>query len=155
MCVGKAMTGGYLSMAATLCTAAVAETVGATGALMHGPTFMGNPLAAAVSLASIGLLLDQPWEKEVDRIEAGLVRSLEPARRLAGVADVRVLGAIGVIETVEPLAMDALLDVFLEHGVWLRPFGRLVYTMPPYVATDADVAQIGAAMVDAVRRAGG
>jgi adenosylmethionine-8-amino-7-oxononanoate aminotransferase len=152
MCVGKAMTGGYLSMAATLCTAAVADSVGATGALMHGPTFMGNPLAAAVSLASIGLLLDQPWAKEVARIEDGLAAGLEPARHTAGVSDVRVLGAIGVIETAGPLPMDALLAVFLEHGVWLRPFGRLVYTMPPYIATDADVARISAAMVDAVRR---
>ena len=154
MCVGKAMTGGYLSMAATLCTPAVAEGVCAaeSGALMHGPTYMGNPLGAAVALASTRLLLDGPWVDEVARIEARLRTGLAPAAAVDGVADVRVLGAIGVVETVEPLPMGALQDVFLEHGVWLRPFGRLVYTMPPYVTTDADVDRITTAIVDAVTR---
>lgn len=152
MCVGKAMTGGYLSMAATLCTAEVAAAVSAaeSGALMHGPTFMGNPLGAAVAFASTRLLVEQPWVDEVARIEAGLRRGLEPARGLPGVADVRVLGAIGVIETDEPLPMGDVQDVLLARGVWLRPFGRLLYTMPPYVATDADVAAIADAMVAAV-----
>lgn len=154
MCVGKAMTGGYLSMAAVLCTPAVAAAVSsaASGALMHGPTFMGNPLAAAVALASIRLLLDQPWANEVARIEHRLRDGLTRAVGLDGVSDVRVLGAIGVVETDAPLPMDALQSVFLEHGVWLRPFGRLVYTMPPYVASDEDVDRIAAAMVDAVTR---
>ena len=154
MCLGKAMTGGYLSMAAVLCTPAVAAAVSsaASGALMHGPTFMANPLGAAVALASIRLLLDQPWADEVARVERRLRDGLAPADRLAGVTDVRVLGAIGVIETDEPLPMDALQAVFLEHGVWLRPFGRLVYTMPPYIASDADVDRITTAMVDAVTR---
>ncbi len=154
MCVGKALTGGYLTMAATLCTADVAAAVSAagSGALMHGPTFMGNPLAASVALASTRLLLDQPWADEVARIEARLRTGLAPAAEIEGVADVRVLGAIGVVETVDPLPMGALQDVFLEHGVWLRPFGRLVYTMPPYVTTDPDVDRITAAMVDAVGR---
>jgi adenosylmethionine-8-amino-7-oxononanoate aminotransferase len=152
MCVGKAMTGGYLSMAAVLCTPEVSEAVSAAeaGALMHGPTYMGNPLAAAVSVASIRLLLSQPWESTIGRLEAGLRAGLAPAAELDGVADVRVLGAIGVIETHEVLPMDALQAVFLEHGVWLRPFGRLVYAMPPYISTDDDVARITAAMVDAV-----
>jgi adenosylmethionine-8-amino-7-oxononanoate aminotransferase len=154
MCVGKAMTGGYLSMAATLCTGAVAAAVSseATGALMHGPTYMGNPLAAAVSAASVRLLLGQDWVAEVARIEAGLRAGLAPAASHGAVADVRVLGAIGVIETRDVLPMDALQDVALEHGVWIRPFGKLVYTMPPYISTDDEIARITAAMVEAVQR---
>ena len=154
MCVGKAMTGGYLTMAATLCTDAVAAGVSAaaSGALMHGPTFMANPLGAAVSLASIRLLLEQDWQAEVGRIEGRLRDGLAPARDLPGVTDVRVLGAIGVVETTEALPMAALQDVFLSHGVWLRPFGRLVYTMPPYVTSDAQLDRVTAAMVDAVTR---
>jgi adenosylmethionine-8-amino-7-oxononanoate aminotransferase len=157
MCVGKAMTGGYLSMAATLCTTEVAAAVSseATGALMHGPTYMGNPLAAAVSAASIRLLLDQDWAGEIGRIESGLRVGLAPAGDLDAVADVRVLGAIGVIETREVLPMDALQDVVLQHGVWIRPFGKLVYTMPPYISTDDDIATITSAMVDAVARVSG
>ena len=152
MCVGKAMTGGYLSMAATLCSPEVAEGVSAaeSGALMHGPTYMGNPLGAAVSLASIRLLLEGDWVDDVSRIERRLRRGLAPAASLDGVADVRVLGAIGVVETSEALPMEALQAAVLEHGVWLRPFGRLVYTMPPYVASDDDVDRITAAMVDAI-----
>lgn len=154
MCVGKAMTGGYLSMAATLCTGAVAAAVSseATGALMHGPTYMGNPLAAAVSAASIRLLLADDWAANIERIGRGLRDGLAPAAELTAVADVRQLGAIGVIETVEPLPMDALQAVVLEHGVWVRPFGKLVYTMPPYISSDEDIARLTAAMVDAVDR---
>ena len=149
MCVGKAMTGGYLSMAATLCTGEVARWVSRaeSRALMHGPTYMGNPLAAAVALASTRLLLDQPWPETVARIESQLVAGLAPARGIDNVADVRVLGAIGVLETHEPLPMAAMQAIALELGVWLRPFGRLVYTMPPYVTTPEDVARICAAMV--------
>jgi adenosylmethionine-8-amino-7-oxononanoate aminotransferase len=113
---------------------------------------MGNPLAAAVSLASIRLLLSQPWAENVRRIERGLVDGLAPARAVAQVRDVRVLGGIGVIETREPLPMAAMQAVCLEHGVWLRPFGRLVYTMPPYVSTDGDIGEICAAMVATVER---
>ena len=154
MCVGKAMTGGYLSMAATLCTDEVAAGVSAaeSGALMHGPTFMANPLGAAVSLASIRLLLGQDWQAEVTRIEGRLLEGLAPARGLPGVSDVRVLGAIGVIETDEALPMGALQDVFLSHGVWLRPFGRLVYAMPPYVTSDEQLDRLTGSMVDAVTR---
>lgn len=154
MCVGKALTGGYLSMAATLCSAEVASSVSRaeSGALMHGPTFMGNPLAAAVSLASIGLLMSQPWQETVQRIEARLVDGLAAAADVGQVADVRVLGAIGVIETREPLPMAAMQSVCMDHGVWLRPFGRLVYTMPPYISSDAELDRICAAMVDTVTR---
>ena len=152
MCLGKALTGGYLSMAATLCTTEVAEGVTAaeSGALMHGPTFMANPLAASVALASTRLLCSQPWQDEVARIERGLVRALEPARAVPQVADVRVLGAIGVVETREPLPLPAVQEVCLAHGVWLRPFGRLIYTMPPYVASDDEVDRVCAAIVDTV-----
>jgi adenosylmethionine---8-amino-7-oxononanoate aminotransferase len=152
MCVGKAMTGGYLSMAATLCTPEVASWVNRAeaGALMHGPTYMGNPLGCAVALASIRLLLDQPWRERVRAIGDRLRAGLAPAAGLPHVADVRVLGAIGVIETTEALPMDAMQEVFLARGVWLRPFGKLVYTMPPYVTADDDVDRIAAAMVATV-----
>ena len=149
LCVGKALTGGYVSMGATLCTDEVAATVsaGPTGRLMHGPTFTGNPLAAAVSLASVDLLLERGWAADVARLEAGLAAGLAPARDLPGVADVRVLGGIGVVERREPVDLAAITPVLLGHGVWLRPFGRLVYAMPPYVTDDDDLARITSAMV--------
>ena len=148
MCLGKALTGGYLTMAATLCTPAVAAGVSAAeaGALMHGPTFMANPLAAAVSLASVRLLLSRPWQDEVASIERGLRLGLAGLAGRPGVADVRVLGAIGVVEMADPLPMAQSQTVLLDHGVWLRPFGRLLYCMPPYVSTEDDVAAITAAM---------
>ena len=149
MCVGKALSGGYLSLAAVLCTPAVAAGVTAaeSGALMHGPTFMGNPLAAAVAGASVRLLLDSAWRERVATIEARLRRGLSPAADRAGVADVRVLGAIGVIETESPVPMEAAQRVLLDHGVWLRPFGRLLYTMPPYVSSEEDLDAICGAML--------
>lgn len=155
MCVGKALTGGYLSMAATLCTPRVAEGVSAadSGALMHGPTFMGNPLAAAVSLASVRLLLARRWRTEVAAIESDLRDQLAPAQELPGVADVRVLGAIGVIEMTDPVPVESTQRVLLDHGVWLRPFGRLLYTMPPYVASPADLRAITTAMLEATAAA--
>lgn len=154
MCVGKALTGGYLSMAATLCTDEVAAGVSDSpaGAFMHGPTFMGNPLASAVANASVELLLSSPWRARVAEISAGLTVGLAPAAELAGVADVRVLGAIGVIETREPVDMSVIQPLLVELGVWVRPFGRLVYTMPPFITTPADVAALTAAMVEAVAR---
>ncbi|MGI9622747.1 MAG: adenosylmethionine--8-amino-7-oxononanoate transaminase, partial [Acidimicrobiales bacterium] len=151
MCVGKALTGGYMSMAAVLCTPAVSAGVSAaeSGALMHGPTFMGNPLAAAAAVASIELLLSRPWSQEVSGIETQLRDGLEAAGSLPGVAEVRVLGAIGVIEAVEPVPMAETEALLLDRGVWLRPFGKLLYTMPPYVSTSADIATITDAMVAA------
>ena len=136
-------------MAATLCTTEVARGVTSadSGALMHGPTFMGNPLACAVSLASVRLLLSRDWQAEVQGIESALRSGLEPATSIDGVADVRVLGAIGVIERDEPVDMEIATRVALEHRVWLRPFGRLVYAMPPFVATDDDIDAIASAMV--------
>jgi adenosylmethionine-8-amino-7-oxononanoate aminotransferase len=152
MCVGKAMTGGYLTLAATLCTAKIARTISESkaGALMHGPTFMANPLACAVSVASIELLLSEDWRSRVARISTGLLDGLAPAVGAAGVRDVRVCGAIGVIELAEPVDVQLATDAALDAGVWLRPFRNLVYTMPPYICDDAEVRQITRAMVRAV-----
>ena len=149
MCLGKALTGGYLTLAATLCTEEVAHAIsgGEGGALMHGPTFMANPLACSAALASLELLDGGGWRADVARIEAGLRKGLEPARGADGVADVRVLGAIGVIELAEPVDVRAAAAAAIERGVWLRPFADLVYTMPPFIASDEDVAAIAAAAV--------
>ena len=151
MCVGKALSGGYLSLAATLCSAPIADAIsrGEGGALMHGPTFMANPLACAVALASTGLLTDGSWRDDVARIERGLTDGLAPARDLPGVTDVRVLGAIGVIQLDGPVDVVAATRAAVDRGVWLRPFRDLVYTMPPYVTDDDDLAQIAAAVVAA------
>ncbi|MGW9046988.1 adenosylmethionine--8-amino-7-oxononanoate transaminase [Streptomyces lydicus] len=153
MCVGKALTGGYLTLAATLCTTAVAEGIsrGELPVLAHGPTFMGNPLAAAVADASIGLLLSQDWAREVRRIESGLTEALAPAAGLPGVRDVRVLGAIGVVQLDHPVDVAAATRAALREGVWLRPFRDMIYTMPPYITGDDDVARIGAAVCAAAR----
>ncbi|KWX01334.1 Adenosylmethionine-8-amino-7-oxononanoate aminotransferase [Carbonactinospora thermoautotrophica] len=155
MCLGKALTGGYLTLAATLTTERVAETVNRTGALMHGPTFMANPLACAVAAASVELLLSQPWQEKITTIEGWLREGLAPARDLPAVADVRVLGAIGVIETREPVDLATFQPLLVEQGIWIRPFGRLVYTMPPYVIDEADCALVTSGMVNAVARLGG
>lgn len=153
MCVGKALTGGYLTMAATLCTARVAGGIsrGEVPVLAHGPTFMGNPLAAAVARASVELLLDQDWQAEVRRIETGLRQGLEAARGIPGVADVRVLGAIGVVQLDHEVDLPAATRAAVREGVWLRPFRDLVYTMPPYVTGDEDLARITRAVCAAAR----
>jgi adenosylmethionine-8-amino-7-oxononanoate aminotransferase len=153
MCLGKALTGGYLTLAAALCTPEVAEGIsrGAMPLLAHGPTFMGNPLAATIANASIDLLLDQDWPTEVRRIEAGLRAALAPARDLPGVADVRVLGAIGVVQLDHDVDLAAATEAAVSAGVWLRPFRDLVYTMPPYISTDDDLAAIGTAMLAAAK----
>ncbi|MFF4603319.1 adenosylmethionine--8-amino-7-oxononanoate transaminase [Streptomyces sp. NPDC001339] len=153
MCLGKALTGGYLTLAATLCTSAVADGIsrGAVPVLAHGPTFMGNPLAAAVASASIELLLSRDWAREVQRIETGLRTGLASARGIPGVRDVRVLGAIGVVQLDHPVDMAAASRAAVREGVWLRPFRDLIYTMPPYVADDDDLARICAAVCAAAR----
>ena len=156
MCVGKALTGGYITLAATLCTRRIAREIsdGEAGALMHGPTFMANALACAVAVASVELLLGQDWKSSVGAIGAGLAEGLEPARGLPSVADVRVCGAIGVIETCRPVDLRAATPVGLDHGVWLRPFRNLIYAMPPFICTDSEIGQITAAMVAVARAVG-
>lgn len=153
MCVGKALTGGYLTMAATLCTTRVAEGIssGEVPVLAHGPTFMGNPLAASVALASIDLLLGQDWQGEVKRIEAGLHAGLGAARTIEGVQDVRVLGAIGVVQLDHEVDVKAATAAAVREGVWLRPFRDLIYTMPPYVTGDDDLARVCRAVCAAAR----
>ncbi|MEV4684501.1 adenosylmethionine--8-amino-7-oxononanoate transaminase [Streptomyces kurssanovii] len=144
MCLGKALTGGYLTMAATLCSSKVAEGIsrGEVPVLAHGPTFMGNPLAAAVACASIDLLLGQDWQREVRRLETGLRDGLAEAADLPGVKDVRVLGGIGVVQLDHDVDMAAATAAAVREGVWLRPFRDLVYTMPPYVTDDEDLARV-------------
>jgi len=147
MCVGKALTGGYLTLAAALCTPEVAAGIsdGELPVLAHGPTFMGNPLACAVANASLDVLLTgypDGWQAQVRRIETGLRAGLAPARGLPGVTDVRVLGAIGVIQLDHDVDITAATKAAVAEGVWLRPFRDLVYTMPPYVTGDGDLARV-------------
>ncbi len=141
LCLGKALTGGYLSMAATLATEEIYQTIDSNepGVFMHGPTFMANPLACAVSNASISLLLDSKWQPRVNRISSILESCLSVCRELDHVYDVRVLGAIGVIELDKPVDMASITRSFVERGVWVRPFGKLVYLMPPYVISEPDL----------------
>lgn len=154
MCLGKALTGGYMTLAATLCSDRVARGVceGEGGALMHGPTFMGNPLACAVANRSIGLLLESPWSERIESIATTLREVLGAAGDIGGVADVRVLGAIGVIELEQPVDMGIIQPMFVEHGIWVRPFGRLVYVMPPFVIEDTDLRTLATCTVDVVAR---
>ncbi|WP_280267634.1 adenosylmethionine--8-amino-7-oxononanoate transaminase [Nocardia wallacei] len=150
LCLGKALTGGYLTLAAALCTTEIAETISAGhGGLMHGPTFMGNPLACAVAVASIELLLSRDWAAEVAGIEAGLTAGLAAAHEVPGVVEVRVRGAIGVVELDRPVDMRKASHAAVEAGVWLRPFRNLIYTMPPFISSGEDVARIAAAVVAA------
>jgi len=157
MCVGKALTGGYVSLAAALCTPEVASGIssGSLPVLAHGPTFMGNPLACALALASLSVLSDPAWypggwQASVARLAAGLEAGLAPARGRPGVADVRVLGAIGVVQLTREVDVPAATAAAVRAGVWLRPFRDLIYTMPPYITTDEDLAQICRAILAAV-----
>jgi adenosylmethionine-8-amino-7-oxononanoate aminotransferase len=152
LCLGKALTGGYMTLAATLTTARVAEAIAAgdPGILMHGPTFMANPLACAVANASIELLLGSPWQSRIHNIETGLAAGLAPCRSMPHVRDVRVLGAIGVVELEESVDMQTVQPAFVERGVWVRPFGRLVYLMPPFIINADDLEKLTTAVVSVV-----
>jgi adenosylmethionine-8-amino-7-oxononanoate aminotransferase len=154
ICIGKALTGGFMSLAATIASESVAETISGSeetgGVFMHGPTFMGNPLACAVASASIDLLLESDWRGQVAEIAEALAAGLAPCRQMAHVSDVRVLGAIGVVEMREPVDVAALQRSFVEQGVWVRPFGKLVYLMPPYVIDRAQLDRLTTAMVSVI-----
>lgn len=156
LCLGKAITGGYLSFAATLCTTKIAMGIseGEAGVFMHGPTFMANPLACSAANASIDLLLSSDWQSNVQRIEKRLKQAFAPAREYANVNDVRVLGAIGVIELKEAVDMHTVQPLFVEHGIWVRPFGKLVYIMPPYVISDEDLQFLCQQILAVIRKIG-
>jgi adenosylmethionine-8-amino-7-oxononanoate aminotransferase len=153
MCVGKGLTGGYMTMSAVLTTKAIADSIsnGEAGVMMHGPTFMANPLACAVAAESLKLLKEQDMASRISHIESIIKSELEPAKSLANVADVRAIGSIGVIETKEPVNVGDFQRRCVERGVWIRPFGRNVYIMPPYVISDEQLRYLIQQMIAIVK----
>jgi len=152
MCLGKAITGGYMSLAATLTTSEISQAISrkAPKAFMHGPTFMANPLACATANASIDLLLDSPWQERIVRMSETFSEHLQPCQDWDGVADVRIKGGIGVLELEQPVDMPSITRRFVDKGVWVRPFGKLVYVMPPYIINDEELNSLLTAMTEAV-----
>ena len=153
LCLGKAITGGYMTLAATLCTedAALGVCQGEPGVFMHGPTYMGNPLACAVANASLSLINENHWQQQIPAIEKQLQTELEKCADLPRVADVRVLGAIGVVETVNPVNVAEIQRHFVKQGVWIRPFGKLVYIMPPYALSAEQLSKLTHAIYTALK----
>ena len=153
LCLGKAITGGYISFAATLCTHEIAATISENepGVFMHGPTFMGNPLACSLAKASITLLLENNWEQNIRRIENHFLKTLPALSNLSAVQDVRVLGAIGVVEMKENVALKIMQQKLVQYGVWLRPFGKLIYTMPPYIISNSELNILTSAMINSIK----
>jgi adenosylmethionine-8-amino-7-oxononanoate aminotransferase len=152
MCLGKAITGGYMSLAATLTTTEISQAISrnAPKAFMHGPTFMANPLACATANASIDLLLDSPWQERIARMSETFSKHLQPCQDWDGVANVRIKGGIGVLELEQPVDMPSITRSFVDKGVWVRPFGKLVYVMPPYIINDEELNSLLTAMTEAV-----
>jgi len=152
LCLGKALTGGYLSLAATLTTEEISKTIsqGEPGLFMHGPTFMANPLACSAALASLRLLLESPWKERVRNIESRLKEGLSPCREMPQVEEVRVLGAIGVVEMKRPVDLKSIQPCFVDAGVWVRPFGKLIYLMPPFIISQEDLKTLTDAVVQVV-----
>lgn len=152
MCLGKAITGGYMTLAATLCSDTVAQDVSKceAGVLMHGPTFMGNPLACSAANASLKLLIEQDWQSKIATISEGLRVGLAPIKTSPNVTDVRVFGAIGVVEMIEPVNQAEIQKAFIDKGLWLRPFGKLIYVMPQYIISEQQLKQLTAGMCEVI-----
>ena len=154
MCIGKGLTGGYMTLSATLTSKKVAETIsqGEAGVFMHGPTFMANPLACAVAVKSTQVLLAQDWQANIQRIKQQLSAHLQPLSQLDYVQDVRILGAIGVVELTFNVDMKTLQQEFVRRGIWIRPFGKLVYVMPPYIITENELRTLLQQLVEVVEQ---